>query len=209
MRVAINLATQPYEDTRRFYARWRLTLLLVGIVTALLVAYAAYTWVDARSVAYDIERLEQQQAQLDQSRKQAQDILDRPENRGVRDTSQLLNSLIARKALFSWTLVFSDLEKLMPPRVRVVSIRPDIDKQNHLVLSLSVEGESSEAANALVSRMEQSRRFRETRIVSQQNATTAAAGPATVKFEISAIYVPGAAPLAEPGSTQTGQAGGK
>lgn len=213
MRLGINLASQPYSDTRKFYARWNLALVLTGIATALLIAYAVYTWVDGRSVARDIRRLTQQQAQLDEQRRHTEEILNRPENRGVRDTSQLVNNLIARKALFSWTLVLSELEQLMPPRVRVLSIKPDIDKNNQMVLDLSVEGESYDNANDLVKRMEQSRRFRNTRIVTQSSNPSSQATPGglpSFKFEISAIYLPAAPPATVPAPAQAaGQAGDK
>ncbi len=40
MRVTLNLASQPYEDARRFVRQWSLMLGLVGLLTLLLVAGA-------------------------------------------------------------------------------------------------------------------------------------------------------------------------
>ena len=51
------------------------------------------------------------------------EFLNRPENRNTRDESQFLNELIERKS-FSWTRVLENLEKVMPPRVHLVSISP-------------------------------------------------------------------------------------
>ena len=46
-----------------------------------------------------------------------------PGNEEVLDRSVLLNTLIKRKAI-SWTKIFSDLEKVLPPNVRILAIRP-------------------------------------------------------------------------------------
>ena len=45
--------------------------------------------------------------------------------------SQFLNDLFLRKA-FSWTRVFEDLERVMPPRLHVVSIHPATNTDNQL-----------------------------------------------------------------------------
>lgn len=189
MRVGINLATQPYEDMRRFYARWRLILGAAGVVAGLLVLYAAYTSLDARSATRDVAELRQQEAALAAQRRQAETVLNLPQNRSVRDSSQLLNSVFARKA-FSWTLVFTDLEKIIPARVRVLSIHPEL-KDGQLVLDLKVEGESHDNVVTLLRRMEESKRFRGPRLNSESvaNQQTGSGAP-PVSFDISAIYVP-------------------
>ena len=62
-------------------------------------------------------------ADRDRCRAEAERISEPPENRTTRDMSQFLNELIERKA-FSWTRVLENLEKVMPPRVHLVSISP-------------------------------------------------------------------------------------
>ena len=61
-------------------------------------------------------------ADRDRRRAEAEEFLNRQENRNTRDKSQFLNELIERKA-FSWTRVLENLEKVMPPRVHLVSIQ--------------------------------------------------------------------------------------
>lgn len=210
MRIPINLATQPYEDIRRFQARWRLVLVISVLAVVALVGYAAYTWTTARDVAHDLEKLRSEEAQLAQQKQHAQDVMNEPQNRTVRDTSQLLNSVIARKAAFSWTIVLSDLEKLMPSRVRVLSIKPAI-QGNQLTIELRVQGESHESISGpdgLLRRMEQSDRFRNPQIkaegVDQAGRNTGAIP--TVTFDISATYVP---PVMRPAAAAAGEGGAR
>lgn len=210
MRIPINLATQPYEEIRRFQARWRLVLVISVLAVIALVGYAVFTWMTARNVAHDLEKLRAQEAQLAAQKKHAQNVMDEPQNRSVRDTSQLLNSLIARKAAFSWTIVLSDLEKLMPSRVRVLSIKPAI-QGNLLTIQLRVQGESHESISGpdgLLRRMEHSDRFRDPQIKAEgmdQASKNPGAIP-TVTFDISATYVP---PLMRPAPPAAGEGGAR
>jgi len=61
--------------------------------------------------------------------------------------------LIERKS-FSWTRVLEDLEKVMPARVHLVGIHPELDDDNQLLLKLAVAGDSHDRALELARRME-------------------------------------------------------
>src|SRR5438552_7986976 len=166
MRVDINLATQPYQDARRFWLRWGGALVALGLLTLILLYSVLTGWVSARKDRDLIRQREAQIAARDQERAQAEALLSRPENRSTRDRSQFLNDLFQRKA-FSWTKVFEDLERVMPPRLHVVSIRPDTSPDNELIINLTVAGESRDRALELVRKMEGSRHFQQTQIKSE------------------------------------------
>ena len=119
MRVDINLATQPYEDVRRFWLRWGGALAGLGILTLLLLYLAIVGLLTARQDRNLIRQRQEQIAERDKEKAQAEALLNRPENRSTRDRSQFLNDLFQRKA-FSWTRVFEDLEQIMPARLHVV-----------------------------------------------------------------------------------------
>src|SRR5437667_5121300 len=163
MRVDINLATQPYQDARRFWLRWGGALVALGLLTLILLYSVLTGWVSARKDRDLIRQREAQIAARDQERAQAEALLSRPENRSTRDRSQFLNDLFQRKA-FSWTKVFEDLERVMPPRLHVVSIKPEMGEDNQLEIKLAVAGESRDRALELVRRMEASKRFQQTHI---------------------------------------------
>jgi hypothetical protein len=130
-------------------------------------------------------------AKRDQERARAEATLNEPKNRVIRDRSQFLNALIERKA-FSWTQVFSDLERIMPARLHVVSIHPELNEEEELQIKITVAGESRERALDLVRRMEDSARFRRP-VINSENAQTNSQTPGdNVEFTISALYVPSA-----------------
>ncbi len=68
--------------------------------------------------------------------------LNQPQNREVADQSAFLNNLFARKAL-SWTRVFTEMEKLMPANIHVVSMKPEFNRENQLVLHVVVADHSA------------------------------------------------------------------
>jgi type IV pilus assembly protein PilN len=194
MRLDINLASQPYEDARQFWMRWGTALAAVGLCTLILLMLTISGGLAARRDRATIAEKRQRIADRDAMRRQAEEFLNRPENRATRDDSQFLNELIERKA-FSWTRVLEDLEKVMPARVHLVSIHPELDEDNQLNLKMTVAGDSRDKAIELARRMEDSHRFSQTHIESE-HIDAANSG---VQFNINAIYVPASAvPVAGP-----------
>jgi len=187
MRLEINLASQPYEDARQFWLRWGTGLAAAAVVTLALMTITITGWFNARRDHAKIAELRTEIAQRDRSRQQAEAFLNQPENRTTRDQSQFLNGLIERKSL-SWTYVLEDLEKVMPARVHLVSIHPELDEENRLNLKMVVAGDSRDKALELARRMEESRHFAQT-YIETEHAAPAGSGD-IVQFDINGIYIP-------------------
>ncbi|GAC1431053.1 MAG: hypothetical protein NVS1B11_04970 [Terriglobales bacterium] len=186
MRVDINLASRPYEDQSSFWLRWGGTLAALGVVTLVLLYFLFVGWMSAKNDRALIQQREDQIATRDQEKAHAEAVLNLPENSSTRDRSQFLNDLFQRKA-FSWTQVFEEMERLMPGRIHVVSIQPELAAGNELKIKLVVAGDSRDRALDLVQKMENSQHFRQTQI--DQERTEQDKG-GNVQFEISAFYVP-------------------
>jgi type IV pilus assembly protein PilN len=185
MRLDINLATRPYEDAREFWARWGLGVGLLAALTLFLLGLTVNDWGKAGRDRREIAQLQQQIAERDRERAQAQAYLDLAANRSTRDQSQFLNGLIQRKS-FSWTRVFEDLEQVMPPNLHVVSLRPELNEQSQMELQMKVACDSRGAAVELVHRMEGSKHFQGAQLVDASEASQAGGVAASVV----AIYVP-------------------
>jgi type IV pilus assembly protein PilN len=187
MRLDINLASQPYEDARQFWRGWGTGLAFLGLLTLVLIYYATANWLIARQDRREIADYRAQIAERDRERVEAEAFLSRPENRTTRDKSQFLNALIQRKA-FSWTKVFEELERVMPPRLHVVSIHPEMNSDDQLEIKMVVAGESRERALDLVKRMEGSQHFQGTQITQERQGAQTPTD--VVQFDITALYVP-------------------
>lgn len=187
MRLDINLASQPYEDARQFWMRWGTAVGALGLLTLILLSLDVSGWLVARRDHEAIAQTRELIAKRDQVRTDAERILNLPQNRTTRDESQFLNQLIERKA-FSWTRVLENLEKVMPPRVHLVSISPTLNDDNQLALKMMVAGDSRDRAIELARRMEESRRFAQTYIVQETHLQSPTGD--TEQVEIAAIYIP-------------------
>lgn len=186
MRLDINLASQPYEDSRQFWIRWGTAIAGLGLLTIFLVAMTITGWANARHDHAAIAQVRQQIADRDMFHAEAEATLNRAENRTTRDESQFLNDLIERKS-FSWTQVLESMEKVMPPRVHLVNITPASDEDNQISLKMTVAGESRDRVLELMRRMEESQRFAHTNVVSE---TLSPNGADSEKAEIVALYIP-------------------
>jgi type IV pilus assembly protein PilN len=187
MRIDINLATRPYEDSRQFWTYWGTGLALLALATALLIFMAATGYVRAAHDRQELGKLQSQIGAYDREKGEAEAVLNQPQNRDLRDQSQFLNQLFERKS-FSWTRVFEDLEKVMPAHLHVISIHP-ASADNNVQIKLVVGGDSQVQALDLVRKMENSKHFKQTRInreLQQEQSPTSD----RVQFEIEAAYTP-------------------
>ena len=185
MRLNINLATQPYQDSQRFYLLWvplLAVLLISGVASSF---YAYHHFIDSRSTQSQLTEKQQQAVQLDKELADAQATLNLPQNSGTRDQSKFINELFARKA-FSWTRVLSDLETVMPNGVQVVSIKPEISPDGQFRFTLTVAADRREDAIDLVRHMEGSQRFVEPRIVTEHTQHDSKDN----RIKVDIVYIP-------------------
>jgi type IV pilus assembly protein PilN len=202
MRININLASNPYEAAREYIRRLGLLVAALVVLTLGLLGYIVYQRSQTRDIDRQIASAKQEIVSLDAEKAQAQGILNRPQNRDVADQSQFLNNLFARKAL-SWTRVFTEMEKLMPPNIHVVSMKPEFNRENQLVLHVVVATPARDKAVELVKRMEKSPHFRTAQVEAENttgNEGNAGAPGGNIQFEIAAVYVP----FAEDTDTESG-----
>jgi type IV pilus assembly protein PilN len=196
MRININLATQPYEDAKLYLARWGSMVVFLFVVTIALLWFTVHSVRQSSDINHKIAQMQGNIDTLDREKTVAERMLALPQNRGTVDKSAYLNSMFARKA-FSWTTVFSDMEKLMPPGLRVLSITPALDAQNQLQVHILVGGQSRDRAIELVRNLEKTPNFRDVTLRSdimnvQINGVPLSSSEEhdPIKFDIQAQYVP-------------------
>jgi type IV pilus assembly protein PilN len=193
MRLNINLASQPYEVARQYRQRMTVVIAALGLAAVVLLGYIVYQRVHSRTLIRQLAEMQQQIDGLDREEAQARAILNKPANRVVADQADFLNELFARKAL-SWTRIFTEMERIVPPELHVVSMKPDYTKTNDLVLHMVVATDSRDRAVELVRHLEKSNHFRQPQVVAETvvaNTSAQASGSGNIQFDIAAVYVPG------------------
>ncbi len=161
MRIAINLASEPFRPRRPVLA----ASIAAGAALSALLAGLIYMGVRERARLADtrlaISRLEAERRALAAEQAQLEAVLRRPENAAVLEHSLFYNSLLYRKGI-SWTRLFEDLEEVMPYNVRLISVRPQVTARNEVLLDMVVGADSGEPVVALLTKLESSPRFGET-----------------------------------------------
>jgi hypothetical protein len=194
MRLNINLASQPYEAAREFSRRIMMVITALSVAAVVLLSYIVYQRAHSRTINRQLADVQRQIDALDHEEAQARVILNKPVNRVIADQSDFLNELFARKAL-CWTHIFTEMEKIVPPNLHVVSMKPDYSKTNDLVVHMVVATDSRDRAVELVRHMEKSNHFRQSQVVAEAvvtNTSDQASGGGNIQFDISAIYIPNA-----------------
>lgn len=194
MRVNINLASQKYEAVKQFYMRWGMAIGLVSVLTVLLIVLAWMNYSGSTQSSARIRTLEARISTLEKKRAQAEEISNRPENHDVTAQKNYWNKQFLRRS-FSWTQLFNDLQKIMPPRAFVSSVHPEITSDNRLKLSLTIKGDKHDNALELVQKMEKSERFRNPLINTDTMEKDQRTGQTLYKLDIVTYYTPTGAPL--------------
>jgi Tfp pilus assembly protein PilN len=153
MRIPLNLSREPFRHDRPMLVGSAFAALLLmvtlGVLISLYVTERRETN-DTQAVLNRVNRqltiMRTEQAKLDSQMRQ-------PGNEVALDRIVLLNELIKLKAT-SWTRIFSDLEKVLPANVKVLSIRPAINSRDEVFLDMQVAADAPEQVIAFILKLE-------------------------------------------------------
>jgi len=162
MRVRLNLATKALQTHRRF---------LVGSGLVAFFAVAAFLglgWYvySAREAHAELrartEKMRLEVAKLELERKDLERYFGQKDVAELHDRAAFINTVLDARG-FNWTLMFMDLERILPGGVRVISIEPK-QVSGRVELKLTVGTVNDEAELKFEHALEESRAFTEVRI---------------------------------------------
>jgi type IV pilus assembly protein PilN len=158
MKISINLASQPFRrDRPMVVASITVGLLLLGTLGALITLARADNE-QLADIRKEVGGLRSQVAGLTKQEHDAEAVLRQPQNAEVLETSVFLNKLLYRKGI-SWTRILADLEKVMPPNMKVLNIRPQVNGDGQITLDMIVGSEGPKAVIPLYQNLENSPLF--------------------------------------------------
>lgn len=152
MKIPINLASQPFRRDRAILAASVAVTVLLTITLGALISLAMADRTQMADTRGEVARLNARLASLSKEQAQLDAVLRKPENAEVLERSVFLNELLVRKGI-SWTRIFADLEKVLPPNVRVIQIHPTVDARNHITLDMQIGSESPDPVIELLRKM--------------------------------------------------------
>lgn len=191
MKIRLNVATQPLESHRRFLAG-ATVLAVVGLLLLVVLSTSVYrTWRRNSGERATIERYQSQLVAMHGERQQLAAFFDSEKTKTVMDRAAFLNSLIDQRS-FPWTKIFTDLEKVLPAGVRVVSIEPKM-QNGQVYVKLVVGAADDKSKIRFLDALQSSSAFSQIRV----NAETRATGNENadrVDVDLDAVYSGAAAP---------------
>jgi type IV pilus assembly protein PilN len=205
MRLDINLASQKFEDARKFLFRWGAALAILAVLAGLFGGLAYRKHDQMIRAQQETRDLQKQIGELQAKRDKALAIDNLPENRDITVQKKYWNTQLERRAL-SWTQLINELQKIMPNRAYLNSVQPELTLDNRVKLKLVITGEKPENARELQRKMETSSRFRGPWIASESPEAGKLGMPPAYKFEIDSDYIP---PETAPAPPQPARAGRK
>jgi Tfp pilus assembly protein PilN len=153
MRVSVNLAREPFRRDRPMLIGSAVVGVMLVITLILLVGLAVSERNRSRDTRAALNRVSRQLTGIQKEQATLEAEMRKPGNEVVLDRSVLINTLIKRKAI-SWTKIFSDLEKVMPPNVRVLAIRPQLNGHDQLFLDMTVASDAPEPVLGFILKLE-------------------------------------------------------
>ncbi len=158
MRFPVNLASEPFRRDRPMVVGTAVVSVLLLILLGIFISLAVSERNRAKEARGLIAKVDSQLTTMTAEQNKLEAILRKPENAEVLDRSVFANQLLLRKGV-SWTRIFNDLEKVLPHDVRLVSVRPQLNGPNDLLLDMEVGSQNGEAVVPFLMNLESSPMF--------------------------------------------------
>ena len=150
--IRTNLSTRPFYDERAVHTWILLGAVLVAAATTFNVARVLRYSRSDTQLAGEAARDEARAATLRQQAFRLRATVDPRQIDVASSEARQANDLIDRRT-FSWTELFNRFETTLPDEVRITAVRPQIDKQRGIVLSIAVIARSNDDMETFMERL--------------------------------------------------------
>jgi Tfp pilus assembly protein PilN len=191
--INTNLATRPFYNDSAV----RLWILVLALVVAAATAFNVtrllqYSRSDTE-LATQASRDETRTTELRAEAAQLRASVDPKQVENASMEARLANDLIDRRA-FSWTELFNTFEATLPDEVRITAVRPKVEEDRRIVLSITVVARSVEDLDKFDTSLEDTGAFRD--LVPREDRVNE---QGQIEGLIEAVYVPKKASTVEKG----------
>ena len=156
--IRTNLSTRPFYNTQAVTLAIAALGLLVALATivniASIVRYTQSDSVLATQATQDTERASMLRSEAAKLR----GSVDTRQVDFIAAEARLANDLIDRR-VFSWTELFNQFEATLPANVRITAVRPAVDDQGRIMLTISVAARGVDDVNEFMESLEKTSAF--------------------------------------------------
>ena len=180
-----NLATKPFYNERAVHGWLALAAIVIAAATVFNVTRVLkYSRSDTR-LATQAATDEARAGDLRRQAARLRAAVDPKQLEFKAGEARLANELIDRRT-FSWTELFNRFETTLPDNVRIVSVRPRVDKDNTILLRIHVIARDVDDVGEFIDGLEAAGGF--TQILSRDERTN---DKGEFEAEIESAYLPG------------------
>ncbi len=180
-----NLSTRPFYNT----AAVRLWLLLAALVVLAATAFNVTQVLRySNSNTELVTRAANDEARAAELRRNAQTLrasVNVAEVDSVSVDARQANDLIDRRT-FSWTELFNRFERTLPDDVRITAVRPTVDRDRRIVLSVDVLAREVDDVNQFMENLDATNAFSELHSRAEQ-----ATDDGQIQSSLEMVYTPG------------------
>jgi type IV pilus assembly protein PilN len=141
MKIAINLASQPFRRDRAMVVASSLVSVLLVASLGVLIHLANEDNRQLADLRHEVAALKKQVQGVSDQQAKLNTVIHQPQNETVLERSVFINTLLMRKGI-SWNRIFTDLEKTIPYNVKLTRIRPSVDDQGRVTLDMVLASET-------------------------------------------------------------------
>jgi hypothetical protein len=189
--IRTNLSTRPFYNERAVHFWLLVMAAVVLLATAFNVSRVLRYSRSDTELATRASRDESRAADLRQQAARLRATVDPKQVEFVSSEARQANVLIDRRT-FSWTELLNRLEKTQPGEVRLVAVRPRVEKDGTIVLVMNVVSKDVGDVDSFMQNLEETGAFGNVRpVVEQVNEE------GLIETTLESAYVPSAAKLEE------------
>jgi Tfp pilus assembly protein PilN len=156
--IRTNLSTRPFYNERAVQAWLLIAALVVAVVTAFNVTRVLQYSRNDTQLGGEASRDEARAGELRQQAARLRATVDPKQLDFASTEARQANDLIDRRT-FSWTELFNRFETTLPDEVRITSVRPRLDKQNGIVLGITVVARGVDDVYAFMEKLQATKAF--------------------------------------------------
>jgi Tfp pilus assembly protein PilN len=180
MYVRLNLATNPLLSHRRFLAG-SAAVAVLGVLLLVGLGWRAY---NLRKADEDLRartsKIEKEMAAVSQEREALDRFFAQQEAAGFQDHAKFVVAVLQARSI-NWTQMFMDLERTLPPGVRIVHIEPKLDK-GVVTVHFVVGATNEDAKLKLLKSFENSSSFSHVELLSEKVGNHPGDDSLTIEF---------------------------
>jgi HPt (histidine-containing phosphotransfer) domain-containing protein len=197
-----NLATNPFYNERAVRVSLAGAVIVVAALTAFNVQQVLALNTRNSEMTFRAQEAERETAQFTEQARTIRQALNTGEVTAMQKAAREANMLIERR-VFSWTDLFNQFERTLPPDVRIAAVEPQVDAEGRLLVNVTVVSKNPEDLSEFMDRLEVSGSFRD--VLSRQDTVEE---EGTTRSIIQGYYQPASAlPAGGPADTSDREGG--